>query len=124
MTNYLTEHFTLDEMQRSHSARLSRIPNYAPPSAVDNLKRLCSEILEPIREAFDSPIYVNSAYRSQRVNRLIGGAKNSYHLYGRAADITATDVERLKDVVQDLRNSGVICPTELIEYNSFIHLAL
>lgn len=124
MINYLSEHFTLDEMQRSNRARLSKISNYAPPLAVDNLKRLCNEVLEPIRAAFGSPIYINSGYRSGRVNRLIGGAKNSYHLYGRAADITATDVERLKDVIQDLRNSGVISPVELIEYNSFIHLAL
>lgn len=124
MSVSLSEHFTLEEFERSECARLAKISNRAAPLAIDNLKRLCVEVLEPIRIAFDAPIYVNSGFRTSRLNRLVHGSKNSYHLYGRAADITSTDVERLKDVIQDLRNSGVIAPIELIEYNSFIHIAL
>ena len=37
---------------------------------------------------FDAPIQVNSGYRTQKTNRgLEGAAKNSMHLYGKAADI-------------------------------------
>lgn len=120
----LSEHFSLEEMVRSKTAALGKIINIAHPLAVENLRRLCVEVLEPIRKEFGSPIHVNSGYRCPALNNLVGGVKNSYHLSGRAADITATDVMRLKDVIQDLRNSGVIRPVELIEYESFIHLAL
>ena len=56
--------------------------------AFNNLKHLCVYILEPLREAADIPIKVNSGYRCPEVNKLVGGAKNSQHLTGQAADIT------------------------------------
>ena len=120
----LSEHFTLDEMQKSETARRANINNIAYPEAVDNLRNLCVNVLEPIRAAYGSPIYVNSGFRSSVLNMMVGGAKHSYHLFGRAADVRGSDLLRLKSVVADLIKSGVIEPTEYIEYSTFIHLAL
>ena len=44
-------------------------------------------ILETIREHFNKPVYINSAYRNPAYNAMIGGAKKSMHMYGMAADI-------------------------------------
>ena len=45
------------------------------------------QLLEEIRDEFGKPIVVNSGYRSPEHNKNIGGAKNSYHVKGMAADI-------------------------------------
>lgn len=45
------------------------------------------EKLQIIREYFGKPVYINSAYRTKDYNKKVGGASNSQHLYGKAADI-------------------------------------
>lgn len=45
------------------------------------------DLLEAIRELSGEPLHLVSAYRTTETNRLVGGAKRSQHLYGRAADI-------------------------------------
>lgn len=50
------------------------------------------EILQSIRDAFGKPITINSAYRNATYNKKIGGATNSQHVYGKAADIRVEGV--------------------------------
>jgi uncharacterized protein YcbK (DUF882 family) len=45
------------------------------------------EVLIDIRKYFAAPVTVNSGCRCADYNRKIGGAANSQHLLGRAADI-------------------------------------
>jgi uncharacterized protein YcbK (DUF882 family) len=45
------------------------------------------EVLEAIRALTGRPMRVVSGYRSPLTNAAIGGARNSQHLHGRAADI-------------------------------------
>ena len=42
----------------------------------------------------DDPIIINSGYRSEAVNKAIGGAKGSNHLTGCAADIRVAGMEQ------------------------------
>lgn len=86
----LAPHFTLAEMCRTEVRRR----NDPPPAVVESLRDLCQEILEPLRFAMVprlritvGPIHVNSGFRSESVNKAVGGAKNSAHIEGRAADI-------------------------------------
>ena len=85
----LSEHFRLSEFTRSATARRLGIKNEVSSQQLSNLMLLCRYVLEPLRKRFGQPIYVNSGYRSQELNRAVGGAVKSYHLYGRAADIVA-----------------------------------
>lgn len=124
LNQQLSPHFSYGEMFYSVQAAKLQINNTPPKSCVINLIRLCNEVLEPIREKFGSPIHVNSGYRCQALNKAVGGATTSFHLLGRAADITASDLRRLKDLVAELVSDGTIKPIEYIEYSSFIHLAL
>lgn len=43
--------------------------------------------LQTLRDLYDRPIHVSSAYRCSTHNVAVGGAANSYHLMGRAVDI-------------------------------------
>lgn len=87
------KYFTLEEFYRSATASKFGIIN-KPLAKKDidevekNLNLLCDNILDPLREKMDAPIYVISGYRCMEMNRRLGGAKNSQHLVGKAADIT------------------------------------
>ena len=86
----LSEHFTFAEMTRTNT-RIENVPNEAQ---VENLKRLCNW-LERLREKVGNPIIINSGYRSEAVNKAVGGVKSSNHLTGCAADIHVTGIEQL-----------------------------
>lgn len=88
------KYFTLAEMIRTDT----ELPNIPTFEQVDNLYALIVTVLDPLREAFKRPIKVNSGFRSVKVNEVIGGAKNSEHLMGFAADITAGDKELNKEL--------------------------
>jgi len=67
---------------------------------IENLKRLC-RWLERLRKRWnelygegDDPIIINSGYRSPAVNKAVGGAQNSNHLTGCAADIRCLGIEQ------------------------------
>ena len=91
-----------------------------------NLKRLASNVLDPLRELSGGPIYVNSAFRSAAVNAQIPGAvSNSLHLQGKAADIYSNRLnpQQLKEIIEDhpaIRSQL----REVIVYGSHLHLAL
>ena len=93
----LSEHFSLAEMCKT-SANLDNVPNEAQ---VENLKRLCGW-LEMLRSEWNKrygegndPIIINSGFRSEAVNKAVGGVKGSNHLSGCAADIRVAGMEQL-----------------------------
>ena len=96
----LSEHFTLGELTKSGShPEVYNIPSH---EAIANLANL-SKWLEVLRERASpdpskrrgAPIIINSGYRSPQLNRKIGGAPNSNHLTGCAADIRVENMEQL-----------------------------
>lgn len=82
------KYFTIAELCRSNTAEKLGIDNTPPTDAVQNLKRLIANVLDPARELIDAPIYVNSGYRCPELNKAVGGVSNSQHCEGKAADIT------------------------------------
>ena len=84
----LTKNFKLEEFTRSSTASKLGIDNTPSPQVLAKLQTLCRTVLQPIRDKYQKPIIVTSGYRSQVVNRAVGGASNSDHLYGCAADVT------------------------------------
>ena len=74
---------------RSRKAQARGIKNEPPAEAVEGLKLLVQHILEPLRQAWGQPIFITSGYRSSRLNSSVGGARNSQHRLGQAADIVA-----------------------------------
>lgn len=51
-------------------------------------------ILQNVRDHFNKPVNITSAYRTVSHNgKIPGSARDSYHLYGMAADFTVKDVK-------------------------------
>ena len=96
------KYFTINELTRSATAKRLGIDNTAKKNIRLNLEALGENILDPLREAWGAPIIVTSGYRCQRLNKAVGGASNSQHLYGQAADIRTVS-DRREDNMKLLR---------------------
>lgn len=83
----LTEHFTLEEFEKSSTAAALNIDNTVPSQFIPVLQQLCQEILEPLRRFVGQPIVISSGYRCSQLNIKVGGAYASQHTLGEAADI-------------------------------------
>jgi uncharacterized protein YcbK (DUF882 family) len=83
----VSPNFTLAELTKSQTAVRLGINNTPTPEAVDNLRNLCVNVLEPIRAHFKSPIIISSGFRCKALNNAVGGSKTSQHMTGQAADI-------------------------------------
>ena len=89
----LSEHFLLSEFTRSSTAERLGICNELDPfypthkDIIANLKRICEEILEPLRAFAGQPIIIGSGFRCPALNKAVGGVKNSQHMTGEACDI-------------------------------------
>lgn len=89
----LSPHFRLKEFTKSPTARKYDLLNIPREEAeVANLRALCVQVLEPVRALFGRYIIVTSGFRCVTLNRLIGGAVTSQHLYGEAADFIVRGV--------------------------------
>ena len=101
----LTEHFSLQEMLRSDIAIKYGIKNEpeTPEEAEEvkkNLVAICTKILEPLREYMQQPIYINSAYRCKKLNKILhSSSPTSQHLTGSAVDIRISSVEQMNKMV-------------------------
>jgi len=89
----LSENFTLAEMVRSQTAIRKGIDNTPTPEVIENLRALCVNVLQPIRNGLGRAVYVSSGYRSPKLNKAIGGSANSQHCRGEAADFTADNTD-------------------------------
>ena len=97
----LTKNFSLEEMYRSDTARRCGIDNKPQTEeVVENLRALCLEVLQPLRDHLGRPVVVSSGYRCKDLNKKVGGVENSQHLKGEAADIKVRDREELIDVMR------------------------
>ena len=99
----LTEHFTLEELTVSPTAKKLGLPNTPTAEHIANMKYCCEKILEPVRAHFGKPVQVNSSYRAPAVNKAVGGSKTSQHVNGQAIDfeIPGVDNKKVADWVAD-----------------------
>jgi len=97
-----------------------------PNDVLDNIKLLAIQ-LQTIREYVGQPIKINSAYRCQLHNSIIGGVKTSQHILGKASDITINNFtpDEVADVIENLLVNemlGSFYIGGLGRYNTFTHL--
>lgn len=63
------------------------------------------ELLQKVRDHFGKAVSVTSAYRTPAHNRSVNGVTSSYHIKGRAADLTVTSVSN-REVAKYLQSIG------------------
>ena len=80
-------HFSIKELEKSETASRLGINNTAPPEVRASLENLVICLLDPLREAYGGPLYVNSGYRCPKLNAAVNGSPTSQHVKGEAADI-------------------------------------
>jgi zinc D-Ala-D-Ala carboxypeptidase len=94
----LTEHFTLAELTYSDTANSMGIDNTPDADGVEELTKT-AELLEKIRDLCGgNPVFVSSGFRCPAVNSAVGGASNSAHVWGGAADFTIPAFGSVLDV--------------------------
>ena len=82
-----TTNFSLMELLLTANRKFDNEQYNPPAEIIENLRALCYNVLQPLRDALGTPVNLNSGYRCPSLNRAIGGAKNSQHMTGQAADI-------------------------------------
>ena len=89
----LSANFTLQELTKSADALRKGLDNTPSVEAIENLRLLVTNILQPVRNNYGKSVVVNSGYRSVQVNASVGGSATSDHCKGMAADIEIVGVD-------------------------------
>lgn len=119
----LSPHFHLSELTISGAAERRGIPNLPVGNQLDNLRRL-AQCLEVVRSNLvGNPILISSGFRSREVNAIVGGARTSAHLDGRAADFTCPRFGSPRQVCEQLITNGVVFD-QLIYEGTWVHLGI
>lgn len=113
----LTKHFSFDEM----TATQTGLPN-VPDEWQTHMLLHTAMKLEKVRALCGFPLPINSGFRSTPVNNAVDGSPNSYHLQGRAVDISTRgmSVSKVEHLVDALWREN---PVELIEHSNYVHVA-
>ena len=82
----LSKNFTLKELVASQTADRKGINNNPSEDHMTNLKELCVNVLQKVRDHYGKVVSVSSGYRSPELCVAIGSSVNSQHAKGQAAD--------------------------------------
>ena len=85
--NKISKHISYKEATRSTTALRLGIENVPNEYELQNMEMVAKHIFEPLRQAIDAPIKINSFFRCEELNKAIGGSTKSQHCQGRAIDI-------------------------------------
>lgn len=114
----------MEEMVHSATAERYHLANVPNDAQTANLIVLVKDVLEPARAEANQPFIITSGFRSAELNKKVGGAKNSYHLYGKAADIACISIKQAY-VYARLLNKQEKCDLAIVERkrgNVWVHV--
>jgi len=116
----VTANFSFEEFENSPTAKGLGISNAIRSDRVRAaLTALCTDVLQPLRDAWGKPMKVNSGYRCPALNRAVGGTASSQHLKGEAADIACDTPVALAQLARDLG----LPYDQMILYPTFVHFS-
>lgn len=113
----LTKNFTLAELTKTNVKH----PNIPNEVEIARLKALAVNILQPLRDALGRPVILTNAFRSDAVNRAVGGVASSQHRLGEAADIYVNGMTplQLSQYIHSLR----LPYDQLIREPTWVHVS-
>ena len=86
----ISQHISFKEATRSNTALRLNLNNEPNAYQLTNMVGVAQNVFEPLREYVGGAIKINSFFRSENLNRAIGGSSKSQHCDGRAIDIDDT----------------------------------
>jgi zinc D-Ala-D-Ala carboxypeptidase len=126
----LSDHFTLEEMTYSSTAIRRNIPNVPDDTEIECLRKLCDNILEPLRKMLNDKfgnvqIHIDSGFRSPALNLAVGGVPTSQHMKGQAVDFTVSglSVQETYSIVKQAVREGLSADQVICEYLSWLHIS-
>jgi uncharacterized protein YcbK (DUF882 family) len=111
----MTKNFKRSEFECKSGAKM--------PAHVSQNVQILAENLQVVRDIIGQRMDINSGYRSPAHNKKVGGAPNSTHLQGMAADVRAEKMtpQELFDLMDKLMREGKIRKGGLKAYPTFVH---
>lgn len=85
----VSKNISYKEATRSSTAKRLGIDNTPDAEQFSNMIHVAENVFQPLREHFGVPIYISSFFRSEALNRAIGGSSSSSHMKGEAIDLDA-----------------------------------
>ncbi len=120
----MAKYFTISELSHSDTAKAKDIDNTPNAEQTANMETLINKLLDPLREEWGAPITVNSGFRSLALNTAIGGAKDSQHMKGLAADLNAGSKAKNEQLYKLLLSSGLQFDQAIDESNfTWLHVS-
>ena len=119
----LSPHFSLREMTFSEAA--ARMGREVEPTAeqMANAQHLCNALLEPIRQQLNRPMTILSGIRPQWLNDAVGGAPNSKHVLGLAADVVVQGMSP-DNFCRWIKLRGFVVDQVICEFGRWTHIGL
>lgn len=99
------KYFSIEELTKSNTAKSKGIDNTPTQDIKNNLQKLIEAVLDPLREWYGKPIIVSSGYRCRALNEVVGGASNSQHTLGMAADLDVGNKEENKKLFNYIKDN-------------------
>lgn len=120
MEGKISKNFTFAEFTKSDTAKRLHINNAITSWEVrDNIIALVEDVLQPLRDAWGGPLFINSGYRCPELNEAVDGVPTSQHVKGQAADVGVTDPLALAKLAIKKK----ITFDQMIVYPSFVHFS-
>jgi uncharacterized protein YcbK (DUF882 family) len=121
----LTQNFSKHEFETAPSAARFKMPadiNLIPTDKEQNIKNLAAN-LQVLRNEIGVPVRILSGYRSAGYNSKVGGAMNSQHKEGKAADIVVEGLtpEQVAKTIEKLVSIGAMKQGGIGIYKNFVH---
>lgn len=117
----LTPHFSLEELTASDTAERLAIDN-TPSTEVQTHLQVLAQGLERVRALLGGPLLISSGYRCPSLNKAIGGARDSAHLQGYAADFVCPTYGTPFKVARALAASSLPFD-QVIAEGSWVHVS-
>lgn len=116
----ISRNFRFSEFTKSDVASRYHITNAITSWEVrDNIIALVENVLQPLRDAWEKPLFINSGYRCLELNKKVGGVPTSQHVLGQAADVGCSDPLALARLAKKMR----LPFDQMGVYPTFVHFS-
>lgn len=116
----ISRNFRFSEFTKSDVASRYHITNAITSWEVrDNIIALVENVLQPLRDAWEKPLLINSGYRCLELNKKVGGVPTSQHVLGQAADVGCSNPIALARIAKKMR----LPYDQMGVYPTFVHFS-